>query len=30
MRRKLAVVALHDERRIVGRESALIARFPFT
>jgi len=30
MRRNLIVVALHDERRDVGRESALIARSPVT
>jgi hypothetical protein len=27
MRRNLFVVALHDERRDIDRESALIARF---
>jgi hypothetical protein len=30
MRRNLIVVALHDEHRDAGRESALIARFLFT
>jgi hypothetical protein len=30
MRRNPTVAALHDERQDIGRESALMARFPVT